>query len=85
MLTFLLNYNFTKVKGHGSLVVKVTDSVPACHEFEPSTDEDPPCRETMHVKSVQSSNVLPWCGAVVRRGGGQLRCKLRHLTVVQNY
>ncbi|GFT09323.1 hypothetical protein TNCV_5062071 [Trichonephila clavipes] len=25
-------------------VVKVTDSWPACHEFEPNTTEDPPCR-----------------------------------------
>ncbi|GFY01883.1 uncharacterized protein TNCV_1468701 [Trichonephila clavipes] len=26
-----------------------------------------------------------WCGVVVRRGGCQLRCRPRHLTVVQNY
>ncbi|GFX43464.1 uncharacterized protein TNCV_4874841 [Trichonephila clavipes] len=26
-----------------------------------------------------------WCGVVVRRGGGQLRCRPRHLTMVQNY
>ncbi|GFU65788.1 hypothetical protein TNCV_5059221 [Trichonephila clavipes] len=31
----------------------------ACHEFEPSTTKDPPCRGAMHVKSVESSNVLP--------------------------
>ncbi|GFV97906.1 hypothetical protein TNCV_5069461 [Trichonephila clavipes] len=31
----------------------------ACHEFEPSTTKDPPCRGTMHVKPVESSNVLP--------------------------
>ncbi|GFV82517.1 actin-binding LIM protein 1 [Trichonephila clavipes] len=30
--------------GRGSLVVKVTDSWLAYHEFEPSTAEDPPCR-----------------------------------------
>ncbi|GFT23010.1 hypothetical protein TNCV_1857881 [Trichonephila clavipes] len=42
--------------GRGS---KVTDSWQACHEFEPSADEDPPCRGAMHVKSVESSNVLP--------------------------
>ncbi|GFS71837.1 hypothetical protein TNCV_3715121 [Trichonephila clavipes] len=29
-----------------------------CHEFEPSTTKDPPCRGKMHVKSVESSNVL---------------------------
>ncbi|GFX64126.1 uncharacterized protein TNCV_2090241 [Trichonephila clavipes] len=26
-----------------------------------------------------------WCGVVVRRGGCQLRCRPRHLTMVQNY
>ncbi|GFV00240.1 hypothetical protein TNCV_3322911 [Trichonephila clavipes] len=34
------------------------DSWPACREFERSTSEDPPCRGAMHVKSVESSNVL---------------------------
>ncbi|GFW96144.1 hypothetical protein TNCV_958571 [Trichonephila clavipes] len=31
--------------GRGSLVVKVRDSWPTCHDFERSTAEDPPCRE----------------------------------------
>ncbi|GFX36348.1 hypothetical protein TNCV_4932611 [Trichonephila clavipes] len=30
--------------GHGNLVVKVTDPWPVCHEFEPCTTKDPPCR-----------------------------------------
>ncbi|GFU07211.1 uncharacterized protein TNCV_4946821 [Trichonephila clavipes] len=30
-----------------------------CHEFEPSTTKDQPCRAAMHVKSVESGNVLP--------------------------
>ncbi|GFT10092.1 hypothetical protein TNCV_1115331 [Trichonephila clavipes] len=29
-----------------------------CHEFEASTTKDPPCRGEMHVKSVESANVL---------------------------
>ncbi|GFT48164.1 hypothetical protein TNCV_1001381 [Trichonephila clavipes] len=29
--------------GHGSVVVKVVDLWLECHEFEPSTAEDPPC------------------------------------------
>ncbi|GFU17062.1 hypothetical protein TNCV_2480051 [Trichonephila clavipes] len=29
-----------------------------CHEFEPSTTKDPPCRGEMRVKSVETSNVL---------------------------
>ncbi|GFX88537.1 DDE_3 domain-containing protein [Trichonephila clavipes] len=28
--------------GRGYIVVKVTDSLSACHDFEPSTAEDPP-------------------------------------------
>ncbi|GFX94352.1 hypothetical protein TNCV_4293971 [Trichonephila clavipes] len=37
----------------------------AYHEFEPSITKDPPCRGTIHVKSVESSNVLRlvWCGS----------------------
>ncbi|GFV70880.1 hypothetical protein TNCV_3040791 [Trichonephila clavipes] len=30
--------------GHGSLMVKVRGSWLACHEFDPSTAEDSPCR-----------------------------------------
>ncbi|GFT73527.1 uncharacterized protein TNCV_4021351 [Trichonephila clavipes] len=26
-----------------------------------------------------------WCGVVVRRGGCQLRCRPRHMTMAQNY
>ncbi|GFW60774.1 hypothetical protein TNCV_571191 [Trichonephila clavipes] len=32
------------MSGRGNLVVKVTDLLLECHEFEPSTTEDPPCR-----------------------------------------
>ncbi|GFV87055.1 hypothetical protein TNCV_5112731 [Trichonephila clavipes] len=35
------------------------DSCLACHEFETSTIEGPPCRGAMPVKFVESSNVLP--------------------------
>ncbi|GFW10947.1 hypothetical protein TNCV_4459221 [Trichonephila clavipes] len=39
----------------------------ACNEFETSTTKDPPCREAMHVKSVERSNVLQlvWCGRLL--------------------
>ncbi|GFU80082.1 hypothetical protein TNCV_579621 [Trichonephila clavipes] len=30
------------------------ESWQACHEFNPSTIEDPPCGENMHFKSVES-------------------------------
>ncbi|GFS72490.1 uncharacterized protein TNCV_2116331 [Trichonephila clavipes] len=52
----------TKGICHGSLVVKVTVSWPVCHEFEPSTDEDPPCRTETHVKSVGAQTSSRWCG-----------------------
>ncbi|GFW39351.1 hypothetical protein TNCV_1833341 [Trichonephila clavipes] len=42
------------LSGRNGLVVKVTDSWPAGHEFEPSTAEDPPCRGSMHAKSVDA-------------------------------
>ncbi|GFX14860.1 hypothetical protein TNCV_1486021 [Trichonephila clavipes] len=37
----------------------ITKSWLVCHEFEPSTTEDPPCWGAIHVKSVKSSNLLP--------------------------
>ncbi|GFU93213.1 hypothetical protein TNCV_4217391 [Trichonephila clavipes] len=40
--------------GHGSLVVKVMDSWPACYDFDSSTTEDSCCREAMQVKSVEA-------------------------------
>ncbi|GFV90142.1 transposable element Tcb1 transposase [Trichonephila clavipes] len=54
--------------GRGSRVVKVSDRCWSCYEFEPSTTKDPQCRGAMHVKSVESSNVLPLLLVVVRRG-----------------
>ncbi|GFS55298.1 hypothetical protein TNCV_1626371 [Trichonephila clavipes] len=40
--------------GRGSRVVKVSGRGWPCHEFELNTTKDPPCREAMHVKSVES-------------------------------
>ncbi|GFX46894.1 hypothetical protein TNCV_4040391 [Trichonephila clavipes] len=39
------------------------DSWPICNEFEPSTTEDPSCREEMHVKSVEAQTSSRWCGS----------------------
>ncbi|GFU24119.1 hypothetical protein TNCV_2007121 [Trichonephila clavipes] len=50
----------------------------ACHEFEPNTAEDPPCRDAMHVKSVEAQTSSCWCGVKVRRKGYQLRSRPRH-------
>ncbi|GFT26545.1 hypothetical protein TNCV_3603921 [Trichonephila clavipes] len=44
----------------GSLMFNVTASWLTCHEFEPSAAENLPCRGAVPIKSVESSNVLPW-------------------------
>ncbi|GFX29313.1 uncharacterized protein TNCV_3218471 [Trichonephila clavipes] len=40
-------------------------------------------RGTLNLSRAETSS--RWCGVVVRRGGCQLRCRPRHLTMVQNY
>ncbi|GFX28239.1 uncharacterized protein TNCV_2772381 [Trichonephila clavipes] len=40
-------------------------------------------RRTLNLSRSQKSSL--WCGVEVRRGGCQLRCCPRHLTMVQNY
>ncbi|GFV26177.1 uncharacterized protein TNCV_4888081 [Trichonephila clavipes] len=39
---------------HRTVVVEPLLESEDCHEFEPSTTEDPPCRAAMHAKSVES-------------------------------
>ncbi|GFW99941.1 hypothetical protein TNCV_3079381 [Trichonephila clavipes] len=66
-------------RGCGSLVVKVTDSCPkchdfdelmmACHEFEPSTAEDVLCKGAMPVKSLEDQTSSSQCGVEIRKGG----------------
>ncbi|GFV04507.1 hypothetical protein TNCV_3322041 [Trichonephila clavipes] len=60
--------NHCKLWGRGSLVVKVTESWSACHEFEPFTAKDPPCRGTMPFKSVEVQRSSHSCGVKIRRG-----------------
>ncbi|GFV58114.1 uncharacterized protein TNCV_2109421 [Trichonephila clavipes] len=40
-------------------------------------------RCTLNLSRAETSS--RWCDVVVRRGGCQLRCRPRHLTMVQNY
>ncbi|GFX01959.1 uncharacterized protein TNCV_371481 [Trichonephila clavipes] len=40
-------------------------------------------RCTLNLSRAETSS--RWCGVVVRRGWCQLRCRSRHLTMVQNY
>ncbi|GFT97936.1 hypothetical protein TNCV_2168271 [Trichonephila clavipes] len=66
-------------------MIKVTDSQLACHKFETSTTEDPPCmgrRCKLNLSKAQRSS--RWYDVVVRRGVIQLRCLPPHLTIVQN-
>ncbi|PRD26691.1 UNVERIFIED_CONTAM: hypothetical protein NCL1_37476 [Trichonephila clavipes] len=69
-------------EGCGSPVIKVSDHgrnvtssrpVPlkTCHVGQ---------RCTLNLSRAETSS--HWCGAVVRRGGYQLRCRPRHLTMV---
>ncbi|GFU89610.1 histone-lysine N-methyltransferase SETMAR [Trichonephila clavipes] len=51
-------------RGRGNLVVKVMDSWSVCHEFEPSTAEDPPCNTPTQIKdkldSVYGDSTAPF-------------------------
>ncbi|GFW99085.1 hypothetical protein TNCV_3008551 [Trichonephila clavipes] len=63
-----------QLRGHGSIEVKVMDSWWACHEFEPSTAEDPPCRmQLMHIKYAEAQTSSHWCGGEVaeKSAGGR--------------
>ncbi|GFV99058.1 anaphase-promoting complex subunit 1 [Trichonephila clavipes] len=68
---------------HGSLVVKVTDSWLACHEFEHSTTEDRHAGEqcTLNMSRTQTSS--HWCGVVVRRetSAGYYRLQIPKIAV----
>ncbi|GFY15367.1 hypothetical protein TNCV_1571781 [Trichonephila clavipes] len=74
---------------HGSLVVKIRTSGPACQKFEPRTAEDPPCRGAMHVKSAEAQTASRWEIAIVIAYGlvvKRVKCHLGgrfHLTAVQ--
>ncbi|GFX45536.1 uncharacterized protein TNCV_2740731 [Trichonephila clavipes] len=71
--------------GRGSQVVKVWDR--GWHVTSSSQVPVKTCRVgkrlTLNLSRAQTSS--RWCGEVVRRGGCQLRCRPRHLTMVQNY
>ncbi|GFX74240.1 hypothetical protein TNCV_2912731 [Trichonephila clavipes] len=74
-------------RGRGSLVVKVTDSLLACHEFEPSAAEDPHSRVnqcTLNLSRLKHPFDVVM-GKLGERAGSHLKCRLRHLIMVQNY
>ncbi|GFU86679.1 uncharacterized protein TNCV_2880991 [Trichonephila clavipes] len=74
-----------EVLGCGSPVVRVSD-----HGRYVMSSSPVPLKTrrvgqrcTLNLSRAQTSS--RWCGVVVRRGGCQLRCRPRHLTMVQNY
>ncbi|GFX27650.1 uncharacterized protein TNCV_107481 [Trichonephila clavipes] len=70
---------------HGILVVNISDL--GWHVTSPSPVPLKTCRVeqkcTLNMSRAQMSS--RWCGVVFRRMGCQLRCRPRHLTMIQNY
>ncbi|GFV87973.1 hypothetical protein TNCV_782531 [Trichonephila clavipes] len=60
---------FLKSCGCCSLLIKIMDSRPAGHVLKPSTTKDPPCKETMHFKSVEAQTSSCLCGVQIKREG----------------
>ncbi|GFY14591.1 hypothetical protein TNCV_4827951 [Trichonephila clavipes] len=70
---------------HVTVGFKVTDSWPTCHEFKPSSSEDPPCRVAMHVKSVEAQTSSRRCGVEARRVPTQVSSSsLDHLSKLRS-
>ncbi|GFW24221.1 uncharacterized protein TNCV_1847801 [Trichonephila clavipes] len=71
--------------GRGNLVVKASDrsSLATSSSPVPLKTHHVGERCTLNLSRAQTST--RWCGVVVRRRGCQLRCRPRHLIMVQNY
>ncbi|GFV64320.1 uncharacterized protein TNCV_2502381 [Trichonephila clavipes] len=67
-------YQVVKVSNHGW---HVSSSSPV-----PQKTRRVGQRCTLNLSRAEMSS--RWCGVVVRRGGCQLRCRPRHLTMLQN-
>ncbi|GFV71102.1 hypothetical protein TNCV_698931 [Trichonephila clavipes] len=65
-------------------VVKAMDSSSVRHEFQPSTSEDPPCRGGRCTLNTSRLKRPPVAVVWKSREECQLRCRPRHLTMVQN-
>ncbi|GFU85324.1 uncharacterized protein TNCV_2386291 [Trichonephila clavipes] len=68
-----------------SPVVKVSDHDRHAMSLSPIPQKTRRVGErcTLNLSRAQTSS--RWCGEVVRRRGRQLKCRPRHLTMVQNY
>ncbi|GFV33711.1 uncharacterized protein TNCV_4568261 [Trichonephila clavipes] len=82
-LSLALALSTIQERGHGSLVKvsdrdwQVTSSSPVSLKTRFVGK-----RCTLNLSRTQMSS--RWCGVVARRGGYQLRCRPRHLTMIQN-
>ncbi|GFV54461.1 uncharacterized protein TNCV_2865451 [Trichonephila clavipes] len=70
---------------HGSLVVKVSDRGSLVTSSSPVSLKTRHLGEQCTLNLSRAQTFSRWCGVIVRRGGCQLRCRLRYLTSVQNY
>ncbi|GFU49065.1 transposable element Tcb1 transposase [Trichonephila clavipes] len=64
-----------------SLVIKVIDSFPACHEFEPSSTEGSPCGKAMIIKFVEIQTFYGMVWMLVKRdasSGHHQMARIRH-------
>ncbi|GFX92488.1 uncharacterized protein TNCV_1707641 [Trichonephila clavipes] len=77
-----VQHNF---RGHGILGIKVSDRGSLATNLSPVPLKTYRVgqRCTLNLSRAQTSS--HWCGVVVRRGGCQLRCCPRNLTIIQNY
>ncbi|GFV59141.1 hypothetical protein TNCV_2338821 [Trichonephila clavipes] len=68
------------------MAVKVTNSWPVCHQLEHYAAEDPQCRgwRRCSLNRWRAQTPSHWCDGEVRKGRCRLRCRPRHLTLVQN-
>ncbi|GFX83099.1 DDE_3 domain-containing protein [Trichonephila clavipes] len=56
-----------KYNGRGSLAIKVTDSWPTSHEFDPGSTKVPPCRKGRFKLNMLRLNIRRWCDRENRR------------------
>ncbi|GFX20179.1 uncharacterized protein TNCV_1437391 [Trichonephila clavipes] len=69
----------------GSPVVKVSDYGRYVMSSSPVPLKTRRVGQRCRLNLSRAETSSRWCGVVVRRGGFQLRCQPRHLTMVRNY
>ncbi|GFU55222.1 uncharacterized protein TNCV_427221 [Trichonephila clavipes] len=72
-------------KGCGSPVVRVSDHGRYVMSSSPVPLKTRRVGQRCTLNRSRAETSSSWCGVVVRRGRCELRCRPRHLTMVQNY